>query len=610
MERQMSMKSYKTGDILDYYQQEISYLRKSGLEFAKKYPKIAARLELNVDESSDPHVERLLESFAFLTARIQKKIDGEFPEVTSALLSLLYPHYLNPVPSMAIARFKPDYKQGKLNSGYLLPKHTQINAPSQKGISIKFRTCYPVNLLPVEVEFAGFESTAKYDFLDTQHNVATVLRLRIKALGAPLHEIAMDTLRFYLNGEKTVVNVLYELLFCNVHSVALLPDIDKRPILLPDESIKDVGFSTEDEVLPYPGNSHPQYRLLQEYFTFPEKFLFFDLNNLKRHEAKNYVDILFLLDQISPSRLAVNKDTFQIGCSPIVNLYPKISEPIRLDQRRSEYMLVPDMRREFSTEVYSIQKVSVASDVAERGRAIDPYFSYRHSEDTSSQNSSYWYSRMQSTGREDLPGTEMYLSFMDLNFSPTQPPTQIVYAHTLCMNRHLAETMPIEVKMTIEQPAPVAEITNITKPTPQIDPPYSGSALWRLVSHLSLNFLSLANERDGITAFREILQLYNISDEPSVNQQIIGIEEMLVRRVVRRIGNDAWRGFCRGHEISLRFNNDMYVGGSAFVLASVLNRFFALYTSVNSFTQLVIRSNQRKGEWKRWQPMTGEQIVL
>ncbi|GAB1429763.1 type VI secretion system baseplate subunit TssF [Ignavibacteria bacterium] len=604
------MKSDNTGDILEYYQREISYLRKSGLEFAKKYPKIAARLELSVDQSPDPHVERLLESFAFLTARIQKKIDGEFPEVTSALLSLLYPHYLNPTPSMAIARFKPDPKQGKLTAGYTLPKHTQVNAASQKGINIKFRTCYPVNLLPVEVEFAGFESTAKYDFLDTRHNVATVLRLRIKALGAPMREIAPNTLRFYLNGEKTVVNVLYELLFCNVAGIALLSEDSMRPIMLPEDSITDVGFAADEEALPFSGNSHPQYRLLQEYFAFPEKFLFFDLHNLDRHDSKNYVDILFLLDQTAPSRLAVSKDTFQLGCAPIINLFPKISEPIRLDHRRSEYQLVPDMRREFSTEVYSIQKVSAASDVTDSGHTIDPFFSYRHSEDLSPQDSSYWYARMQLTGRDDLPGTEMYLSFLDLNYRPVEPPTQIVYAHTLCMNRHLAEQIPVSTTLTIEQPAPVTEITNITKPTPQLDPPYAGASLWRLISHLSLNFLSLANGNDGLMAFREILQLYNISDDPSVNQQIAGIEEMTARRVVRRIGNDAWRGFCRGYEITLRFNNDMYVGGSAFALASVLNRFFALYTSVNSFTQLVIRSNQRKGEWKRWQPMTGEQIVL
>lgn len=597
-------------EILEYYQREISYLRKGGLEFAKKYPKIASRLELSVDQSPDPHVERLLESFAFLTARVQKKIDGEFPEVTSALLSLLYPHYLNPVPSMSVARFKPDYKQGKLTSGYILPKHTQLNAPSQKGINIRFRTCYPVELMPVEVDFAGFESTAKYDFLDSQHNVATVLRLRIKSMGTPLHAIDLKKLRFYLNGEKTVVNVLYELLFCNVVNVALLPEDSSKPIMLPDNAITDVGFGNDEEVLPFPGNSHPQYRLLQEYFAFPEKFLFFDVHHLKGIPSKNYVDILFLLDQTAQSRLAVSKETFQLGCTPIINLFPKITEPIRLDHRRSEYRLSPDIRREFSTEVYSIQKVSAASDVQDSGHTIDPFFSYRHSEDLSPHDNSYWYARMQLTGREDLPGTEMHLSFLDLNYRPTEPPSQIVYAHTLCMNRHLASQLPVGTLLSIEHPAPVAEITNITKPTSQVDPPYAGASLWRLISHLSLNFLSLSNDREGIMAFREILQLYNVGDDPSVNQQIAGIEEMTARRVVRRIGNDAWRGFCRGHEITLRFNNDMYVGGSAFVLASVLNRFFALYTSVNSFTQLVIRSNQRKGEWKRWQPMAGEQIVL
>jgi type VI secretion system protein ImpG len=150
----------------------------------------------------------------------------------------------------------------------------------------------------------------------------------------------------------------------------------------------------------------------------------------------------------------------------------------------------------------------------------------------------------------------------------------------------------------------------LTKPTPQQDPPLAGSTLWRLISHLSVNFLSLSNDAEGLKALREILGLYGYLNDAAVMQQVAGIRALSSRRVVRRIGTDAWRGFCRGTEVELLFDEELYVGSSAFLFGAVLNRFFALYASVNSFTQLVIRSKQRDGIWKKWPAVIGEQIVL
>jgi type VI secretion system protein ImpG len=595
--------------LLDYYKSELTYLRQMGAAFAARYPKVAGRLELGSDACPDPHVERLLEAFAFLTARIQHDIDDEFPEITSALLDILYPHYLTPVPSMAVARFDVDPAQGKLTTGHVINKHTPLLAQSPQGLMCRFRTCYPVTLWPLEVTYAGFASPAQFAFLDAAANVATVLRLRLTCQAAVMATLSFRQLRFYLHGDPTVAHMLYELLFCHVLRVALVSDHSPQPVFLPEDTIMPVGFGPDEEVLPYPRHAHPGYRLLQEYFTFPEKFLFFDLRHLQAQTAQHDCDILILLDQRPPERLVVDRHNFCLGCTPIVNLFRKTTEPIRLDHRKTAYRLLPDVRRERTTEIHSILSVTASSNAGDTSQTIEPFYSFRHTM-ADRDPKAFWYARRRPTSRSDLSGTEIYLTFLDLEFQPHQPPTQTLFAHTLCTNRHLAVQLPAGTLLQIEEAAPLARILCLHKPTAQLDPPLNGATQWRLISHLSLNYLSLSEGRESLLALREILRLYNFADLPSIHQQINGIRELSSRKVVRRIGTEAWRGFCQGTEVTLVFDESLYVGGSAFLFAAVLQHFFALYASVNAFTQLVIQSHQREGIWKQWPPTAGEQIIL
>ena len=573
---------------LEYYKRELTYLRRMGAIFAERYPKIAARLELGIDQCPDPHIERLIEAFAFLTARIQYNLESEFPQISTALLSILYPHFLNPIPSMAIARFEVDPAQSILTTGHLIPKHTPLFAQTEQGHICRFRTCYPLVLWPLEVTYAGFESTDHFDFLDIHPEVALVLRIRIETQQESLQELEFKYLRFFLNGDRMLVYSLYELLFVHVLYVAILPDDRKEPIFLPQESIRPVGFEPDEEVLPYPSNAHSAYRLLQEYFTFPEKFLFFDINHLENHSSHRYFDILIMLDQSPSSRLTIDKNTFLLGCTPIINLFKKTTEPIRIDGRQHEYLLIPDKRREDTTEIHSILQVSASSIEEDRSKRFEPFFSFNH-QMSKKDHKAYWIARRQRSSRKDLPGTEIFLSFVDLDFNPKVPPTTTVFAHTLCTNRGLAEELPIGAILQIEESAPLSRIFILNKPTPQIDPPLNGETLWRLISHLSLNQLSLADGEESLKAFKELLSLYGFSDRIDIEQQISGIREMSCKRIIRRIGKDAWRGFVKGLEITLVFDERLYVGSSAFLLASVINRFLPLYVSINSFIQLVIR---------------------
>jgi len=597
-------------ELLRYYNSELTYLRRMGRAFAAHYPKVAERLELAAGHSPDPHVERLIESFAFLTARIQRQIDSEFPQISTALLGVLYPHLVNPVPPMAIARFDVDPDQGKLTTAHVIPRHTSLFAQTADGLTCRFRTSYPVHLWPFEVERASFESVDQFDFLNQAPQVATVLRLRLAPRGVALPEMTLGKLRFYLRGDSGLVNALYELLFCHTWRVAVLPEGAAAPVYLPDNAILPVGFAADEDVIPYPEHAHPAYRLLQEYFLFPQKYHFFDLDHLHRHHSQEKLDVLILLDQMPRERLVVDRETFCLGCTPVANLFRKTSEPIRLDHTQLEYRLIPDMRRERTHEIHSILSVSASSNALEETARINPFFSFQHRRDGKSQTA-FWHARRLETGREDLPGTDVHLSFLDLDFNPALPPQQTVYAHMLCTNRDLATQLSAGTRLQIENAAPLNRISCIEKPTGPAYPPLEGASLWALISNLSLNYLSLSGGKEALEALREILRLYSFSDAPATHKQVQGIRQMSCRRVVRRVGHTDWRGFCSGTEITLEFDEDLYAGSGAFLLGAVLRQFFALYASVNSFTQLVMtRTAQREGEWKRWPPLAGYQPVI
>lgn len=607
------MKADQDEDILKYYKGELAYLRRMGSSFAARYPKLAGRLELSAHGCTDPHVERLIESFAFLTARIQRQLDNQLPQITTALLGVLYPHLVNPLPPAVIAKFDVDPKQGKLTTGFALPKHTTIFSQTSQGLTCRFRTCYPVKLWPVEVSSATFETiddSAKWfkPFNPHSHQ-SPALRLRISATETPLRELAIRKLRFYLFGSSTTVDSLYELLFGHVESVAILPDTGRRSMFLPPESILPVGFGSEEELFPYPAHGHPAYRLLQEYFYFPQKFHFVDIDGIDTSQAGQWLDIVILLRQAPAEEISVDRNTFALGCTPVVNLFSKTAEPIRVDHRTSEYRLIPDIRRERTTEVHSILSVSASSNPLEKDQLLEPFYSFRHKVD-GNVPTAFWYARREPAAQEDRTGTEMFLSFVDLNFDPGAPPLQTVFAHTLCTNRDLAHELPDRAVFQTDEPAPLVTVYSLGKATPPAYPPLEGATLWALISNLSVNHLSLSGGEESLEALKEILRLYGFPERESTRQQIEGIREMQCRRVVRRVGTDAWRGFCQGTEVTLVLDEHMFVGGGAFLLGAVLNQFLSLYSSLNSFTQLVLRRYHEDVEWKRWPPLVGSKPML
>jgi type VI secretion system protein ImpG len=585
-----------------------------GTQFAARYPKIASRLQLDGNGSADPHVERLIESFAFLTARVQCSIDNDLPEITTALLGLLYPHFVEPVPPMSVAQFTADPEQGVPLSGYTLPRNTSLFADTMSGETCKFRTCYPVTLWPLELTEIRVESPRKYDFLDRFRKTASVLRLRLQVSGeASFQALDLSKLRLFLGGEPPSAYGLYELLNCNLLQVVVVSDrAPKEPAFRPPTAMQPVGFEPGEDIFPRPATAHRGYGLLQEYFTFPEKFLFFDveLGRENVQKADRYVDVLLLLDAVPSDRISFDSNSFKLGCVPIVNLFPKVAEPIRLDHRTAEYQLVADRRLEQTTRIHSIMMVSAASDTADRTGVLEPIFSYRHALGDDESEKAYWWAQRRRVYRDGVADTDIYLTFVDLSFTPKLPANETIFAHTLCTNRDLAPQIPPGAILQVEESAPVKSIINLRRPTEPLEAPLGGEALWQLVSLLSLNQISLTAPEVGLDALREILRLHDFSPTGAGETQLRGMTQLTTRQVLRQVGPDAWRGFCRGIEASVTLDESLFVGASAILLGAVLSRFLGLYTSVNSFTQLVVRSSRRQGIWKQWPPMAGEQIVL
>lgn len=583
----------ESAELLARFHEELNYLRSAGQSFARKHPKIAERLELDREGSADPHVERLIESFAFLTSRIQRRFDADFPEFTTALLGLLYPNLVNPIPPMTVARFIADPARGKLNAGYDLPARTALFAQTPEGLACRFQTAYPVTLWPLETVQADFVSRDTFDFLDRDPRTVSVLRLRLHSRGIDFADLELRTLRFHLNGPRHNTSQLYELLAKHCPQVALFERVTGRHVLLPPDALRRVGFAVEEAVIPDAPESLPAYRQLQEYFWLPEKYHFFDLHGLEHNPSILELEILFLLDVVPRERLLLTNDTFALGCTPIVNLFTRTSEPIRLDHTRMEYRIVPDARRERTTEVHSIVSVSATSNPAETAKQLRPLYG---AAGAVAPGDAFWHSRRVPSERPDASGTDVHLSFVDLQFNPAHPPNKTVFAHLLCTNRELATQLTEGSLLQTEVPGPIATIQCLRKPTSPGYPPLGGGSGWALISALRLNYLSLTERPESLSALRRILELYSMDGGLHAQHQIEGIRSMSVRKVMRRIasrgaGEASWQSFRRGYHVALHLQRSLFPGAAPALFGDVLETFFQLYAPLNSFVHLDIRTD-------------------
>lgn len=627
-------------ELLGFYERELIFLRRMGADFARKYPKIATRLLLDEEKIEDPHVERMIEAFAFLTGRIGIKLSDELPEITESFLNVLYPHYLAPIPSMAVAQFSYGSPKDKLTAVQIVERGARLNSRPVDGTPCRFRSAYDVQLAPLELVSAELQSPAPKDARGVLSESSIRLSMRCYGDGE-LHEMKIGAtgedptfLRFYLDGDPQLVFPLYEILFNHATTVEIQPKeqpfatrtlktITNLRLKLPDpvvmpasEALKQVGFKDEEAILPYTKRSFAGYRLLSEYFAFPYKFLFFDIHGIDKAIARKFgtlFDIVINLKDIRPPSAPITADTFRMGCTPIINLFSRLSDPIYLSQQKYEYQVIPDVHRQSSTEIYSIDEVVANDPRTNTSRVFSPFYSLRHAYGEQMEKS-FWYAVRKPSQRADDDGTEMFMSLVDGKFDPNVPAVEVLNVKATCTNRDLPARLPFggkEGDFEVEGAALMSRVRCLTKPTETIRPPQRRAAQWRLISHLNLNYLSLVNNEDGRPeALQEILHLYNFDDSTVTRKQILGISEVRSRRAIRQIGGRIGAGFVRGLETEIIFDEEQFVGSGMFLFGCVLERFLGLYSSLNSFNQVVLRSEQREGVIKTFPPRAGEQELL
>ena len=619
--------------LIRYYNRELQHVREMGGEFAREYPKIAGRLGLEGFECADPYVERLLEGFAFLAARVQLKLDAQYPVFTQHLLEMVYPHYLAPVPSMAVVQLQPDLKESALVAGHPVKRHTALRSQTGRDdrTACEYRTAHDVTLWPLELTEAKYVETpaalaaAGIPLPDGQ-TVRAGLRLKFRVTaGAPTNALALDTLPVFVAGADELPKRLYEQLLGN--AVGYLVRAPGVSVSYPATAIHPRGFADDEALIPYTARSFSGYRLLQEYFACPERFLFAEFTGLRQALARaqgNEFEIDVLFDR-SVARLhnAVDASNFRLFCTPAINLFARRADRIHLQPGKSEYHVLADRTRPMDFEIHSISEVEGFGDRQEPELRFQPFYGCDERSWHSGHAAFYTVrreprllsARQQLHGaRSSYIGHELFLSLVDARDAPYATSLRQVGMQLLCTNRDLPLHMPVgkgATDFTMEAGAPVQAIRCVAGPTKPRAPTATGETAWRLLSHLQLNYTSLLGEGadQGATALREMLTLYCDEFDSGARRQIEGVKSVRSAPIVRRLPVPGPISFGRGLEITLTCDDGAFEGTGAFLLGAVLQHFFARYVSVNAFTETVLRTLERN-EVARWPAQLGKRPTL
>jgi type VI secretion system protein ImpG len=606
----------------EYYDAELKYVKEGFKEFAQQYPGVADRLRIEDDKLLDPHIERLIQAFALLTGRIRNKIEDEFPEITEGLFSVLFPHYVRPIPSMAIAKFELDEARSSATEGQTIKagKSLFTSTTMGPGPSLRFRTAYDVKLWPLKLSSAKVLPRSALR-LPLPDDTAELIHLKLECFGRGTPEaMGLDSLRFYLTGQSEIPFTLYELIVNSTLKVFVRTpdDDDAKPYGLPLNCIHPVGFRREEALLDYPSRSFSGYRLLSEFFCFPKKFLFFDLKGFKKVPIGRFgrcFDLVLAIGNVERSERfralerIVNKDNFQLGCTPIINLFDQSAAPIRVDYAQHEYKVRAERAPVDSRELFSINTVGSVEYETRKSVEYQPFYGLRHNYQQDAQPGAFWFATRKKSSSAVDATTDVYISLVNKDFRPAELSSETLTIRATWTNGNLPKRLEEERGINeLSMDGAVGVKISMSDLTESFRPPVRSGLQWRLISHLALNYLSLADLKGD--SLREILRLYNFTNSPSCSNQIDGIRSIKTKPCVTRLNRPNGVSFPLGLSIQLTFDENQYSGSGVFLFASVLERFFALYSNINSFTRLTAKTQQRQGELRRWPPRAGEQILL
>ena len=574
-----------------YFQQELNHLKDLGAEFAKMHPAVAPMLS---GLSTDPDVERVLEGVAFLTALMRQKLDDDFPEIIHELFQLIWPHYLRPLPSTAIVVFSP---KTNLKQTVKVPKGVQLASEPVDGTACLFRTCYDVDVHPLSIQEANLEE---------KPGRPPAIRMVLTLQDLKLEEWQPQSLRFYLAGLPTQAADIYLLLRNHLKQIVLNPmDGAGTACILTPDHLQPAGFGLTEDVIPYPSQSFPGYRIIQEYFILPEKFLFLDLHGWSNWTARgsgSRLEIRFELKKMPFTPPRVRKSSFELGATPVINLFTHDADPIRLDHRQSQYAVRPAGSDGRNYQVYSVQKVTGFIQGTARERSYSPFETFSPDPEG---NPTYHVKIRQS------PIHQRFDFHLSVAYPPAEgtPAPETLSMQLLCTNGLLPEGLRIgDICHPTSSTPEFVDFKNIRPPTASILPPLGGNMLWKLISNLCLNYQSLAK----VDNLRAVLELYNFEENRDrssflANQKrIAGIQKIHTRSANRLVD----RVIMRGREIQLDMDQDHFAGeGDLYLFGSILDHFLGSYASMNTFIQLIVKEVLR-GEVYQWPARIGDQQLI
>lgn len=584
-----------------YYQDELTYLRELGQEFAAAYPAIAPMLA----ERGDPDVERLLEGVAFLTGKIREKLDDELPEVIHSVASLLFPHYLRQIPATSVIEFTP--LGNVVRERIAIVRNSEIGSVPVDGVQCRFRTTQDVEVAPIAIEDIR---------IDTGAQLSQSLRIEVKAIGgAALAAINLTSLRFYIHGERRVQDDLRLWLGAHVDGVALASvdagGRDTTVATLPVKSVKLAGFNENEALFPYPRTVYPGFRLLQEYFTLPQKFAFFDVGGLEALPVQKMGDRFAIIIQFRdalPTGTRVTRDTFRLFCTPVVNLFDHPTDPIKPDPGKHEYLARPSGTSPSGQEIYSVDNVVAVARRTSQRIEIPAFFAFQHELDAEANAGAVFYQvHLRPAAIGD--GVDVYLSFGSPQDLGTLPEFDVISVETLCTNRRLAALLKVgDLRVATASSPAVATFTNLIGVTAPLPPPMGRELQWRVLAHMAMSYRSIT-EVEVLRAMVDIYNFHAINDRQAARANQLRLNA--IKSVKVRPTDRLYRGApVRGVATDIELDEGGFSGeGELYLFASILNEMFSSYVSLNSFTQLTVTGTNTRVVYK-WEPKAGNLYLI
>ena len=591
-----------------YYQSELTALREQGKQFAERNPALSSFLG---ESGRDPDVERLLEGFAFLTGRLRQKLDDELPELTHSLMHLLWPNYMRPLPAFSMLQFDPLSRPG---NAVIVARETPVESKPVEGVACRFRTAFTTEVQPIAL--------TKLDYSPKGNGGLLNLRLMLSTEGH-LGDLQLDRLRLHLSGERYISQTLYLCMLRRLRGLRIvLLDAKGKPLedtlgraqgvlSINPAKVESVGFDEDQALIPYPTNTFRGYRHIQEYFAFQEKFLFVDVGGLGaiRGPAPDVLkrargfELQMEFERTGAQQIRPTLENVRLYCTPVVNLFSHDASPIRLDGRQDQYLVRPADFARAHCGVFSVDRVTGWKPGGMGHEAYVPFESFEHDPSFESPKAQRHFSVRQHPSMQG-DGLDTYLSFG----LRSEDHHETLSLELTCTNQNLPRRLALgDICRPCEDTPEFVSFRNISAVTSSYAPPLHDDYLWKLVSNMSLNYLSLAN----VEALRVVLETYDLprhydQHAARVSKQLLAGLKSIQHQSVDRLH----RGLpVRGVRSVVQMEANHYVGeGDLFLFATILNEFLALYARLNSYHELIVHSSQ--GEVYQWTPRMGQQPLL